>query len=407
MFTSKVLKSKPIPNLEHFTEIIDKRISDSIQVPFSIELWNGSVYSYGCGKSQFKILIKNKTGLAILSSLDELHISEAYVNELIDFEGNILNLIALRKYLKDTHRLVRLWQIVMPFLTKTLRRNRKAIAVHYEYDNEFYFSFLDSSRSYSHAVFTFDNEPLEVAQKRKLELAIKACDLKQGDRVLDVGGGWGSFVELAGKKGIEVTSLTISKNSEIYIRELIDREKLPCRIENIDFLAYHEKHLYDAIVVLGVMEHLPDYQTVIQKFDRLLKPGGRVYLDASASSRKFDSSTFVSKYIFPGRHSFFCLHDFLTKVAKENFEVISVYNDRKNYLLTCKSWAENLDRRHDEIANRWGERLYRLFRIYLWASVFGFQSQDLTAYRVVLEKARSTTQLLPRNLETLDYKSLA
>ena len=95
---------------------------------------------------------------------------------------------------------------------------------------------------------------------------------------------------------------------------------------------------------------------------------------------------FITRYIFPSGHSFFCLHDFLTALTHKNFEVLSIFNDRKNYFLTCKAWAEKLDRSREEITKRWGEKLYRMFRLYLWGSAYGFQSNGLGAYRVVLEK---------------------
>ncbi len=143
---------------------------------------------------------------------------------------------------------------------------------------------------------------------------------------------------------------------------------------------------YDAIVVLGVMEHLPDYPSVLQHFHRLLKPGGRVYLDASAFREKYSKPTFISRYIFPGDHSYFCLHAFLAEVAKTPLEVLTVHNDRHNYFLTCKAWAENLDHAQDEIVRRWGETLYRRFRLYLWGSAQAFLSRSMDAYRVVLER---------------------
>ncbi|HEX7719203.1 MAG TPA: class I SAM-dependent methyltransferase, partial [Woeseiaceae bacterium] len=254
-----------------------------------------------------------------------------------------------------------------------------------DFSNEFYLKFMDPSRCYSQAVFERDDEPLEKAQYRKLDFAIDVCRLKSGDRVLDVGGGWGSFTERAGRRGIQVTSLTISAESEAFLSDLIKREKLPCTVLNQDFWEYESPQPYDAIVILGVMEHLPDYPAVLRHLQRLLKPGGRVYLDASAFREKYSKPTFVSQYIFPGDHSYFCLHTFLAEVAKTQMEVLEVHNDRHNYYLTCKTWAENLDAAREEIVSHWGEELYRRFRLYLWGSAQAFLSRGMDAYRVVLE----------------------
>lgn len=91
-------------------------------------------------------------------------------------------------------------------------------------------------------------------------------------------------------------------------------------------------------------------------------------------------------YIFPGNHAFFCLHDFLAEVDKTAFEVLAVHNDRHSYYLTCKAWAENLEAAREEVVHRWGERLYRSFRIYLWGSAYSFANHGLEAFRVVLER---------------------
>jgi SAM-dependent methyltransferase len=174
------------------------------------------------------------------------------------------------------------------------------------------------------------------------------------------------------------------------LNDLIDRRQLPCRVVNQDFLAYRSPEPYDAIVILGVMEHLPDYPAVLRQCQRLLKPGGRVYLDASASRDKYDKPSFIARYIFPADHAFLCLHDFLHAVAKSPMEVLAVHNDRHNYFLTCKAWAENLDAARDEIIRRWGETLYRRFRLYLWGSAQAFLSRGAEAFRVVLERPLET-----------------
>jgi cyclopropane-fatty-acyl-phospholipid synthase len=168
----------------------------------------------------------------------------------------MLQFVGLRGALRDSHPLDYLWRRIAPWLIGRSTTNRQAIETHYEFDNDFYLKFLDASRCYSQAVFERDDEALETAQSRKLSFAVKACGLKTGDRVLDVGGGWGSFTEHAGRRGIEVTALTISDQSEQFLKDLIQRLQLPARVLNQDFLTYGSPEPYDAIVILGVMEHL-------------------------------------------------------------------------------------------------------------------------------------------------------
>src|SRR5262249_33912188 len=158
-----------------------------------------------------------------------------------------------------------------------------------------------------------------------------------------------------------------------------------CQVVREHFLEYKSKECYDAIVNLGVTEHLPDYAATLAQYQRLLKPGGRVFLDACASRTKYAFSSFVLTHVWPGNTTPMNLADYLNALEKTPFELIYARNDRHNYLLTAKRWAENLDHNRDEIVARWGERLYRRFRLYLWGCVHSFSTDDVTAYRLLLE----------------------
>lgn len=362
------------------------RIANRIKVPFAIRVFGDRNYLFGRGQPNIEIRVNDKAGLAAISGLDEVRICEAYMEGSLDVIGDMLGFISLRSALTDRHPLHRLWQRIAPFFTGSEHADRGAIASHYNFDNEFYFTFMDATRCYSQAVFERDDEPLETAQCRKLDFAIEACGLKAGDHVLDVGGGWGAFSEHAGRRGIKVTSLTIAHNSEQYLNDLISRLQLPCKVLNQHFLSHETTEPYDAIVILGVMEHLPDYPAVLQKFQQLLKPGGYVYMDASATREKYSKPTFISRYVFPGDHTLFCLHDFLASAAKTPLEVVAIHNDRHSYFLTCKAWAERLESARSEVISRWGEQLYRRFRIYLWGSAYAFLDYKADAFRVVLQR---------------------
>lgn len=371
---------------DRILKLIQRRVADQIKTPIEIRLWGGHSYVFGKGEPEIKVLVKDKDGLLALSTFDELGICEAYMAGKLDVIGDMLGFVSLRGMLRDSHPLHRLWRRIAPLFIGREQTDRDAIASHYDFDNDFYLTFMDPTRCYSQAVFERDDETLEAAQHRKLDFAIDACGIKPGNRVLDVGGGWGVFTEHAGRRGIDVTSLTISHQSEVFLTDLIQEQKLPCRVLNQDFLKYTSSEPYDAIVILGVMEHLPDYAAVLKQFLHLLKPGGHVYIDASAFREKYSKPTFVSRYIFPGDHTYFCLHEFLTVVAKTTLDVLTVHNDRHSYYLTCKAWAENLEAARDEIISRWGEKLYRRFRLYLWGSAYAFLSRGMDAYRVVLQR---------------------
>ncbi|WP_136514864.1 class I SAM-dependent methyltransferase [Geomonas edaphica] len=374
-----------IRSYDRAIRLIQRHLGDRISIPFRLQL-QGCSYQFGDAPPLISFTINDRNGLAALCSFDELKFCEAYMSGSIDIEGDMLQLPGFRSILTDRHVLDYLLSRMLPLFIGQTHTNQKAIARHYERDEDFFLTFMDATRCYSQAVFERDDEKLETAQLRKLEFALSSCLVKPGDRVLDVGGGWGTFTEYAGKRGIRVTSLTISGQSEQYIKDVILKFELPCKVIYQDFFDHAATESYDAIVILGVMEHLSDYHAVMRQFRKLLKPGGRVYLDASAYREKYSKPTFISRHVFPGNHSYFCLREFIKEVDKTEFEVMSVHNDRHSYYLTCKAWAENLDAAKDVIVERWGERLYRTFRLYLWGSAHSFLNHGLEAYRVVLER---------------------
>lgn len=345
----------------------------------------------GDGDVKFRILAQNERAVAALKSLDELRIGEAYILGDLDIEGNLLAVFDLRNSLSDRHPLLRFWSLVgqrMVFGRESTAR--KWIKQHYDTDADFYLAFLDrQARCYSHGYFENENESLESAIQRKLATAIEAAGIEPGMRVLNVGGGWGSFTEFAGKRGVRVTSLTLSEASEKYVNELIAREKIPCRIIRENFLDYRPGERYDAIVNLGVTEHLPDYAATLAQYQRLLKPGGRVYLDAAACREKFSFSAFIMNYIYPGDPTPLHLPSYLEALSKTPFELVMIRNDRENYTLTAKHWATRLDENREMIVQRWGETLYRRFHLYLWGCVHCFATDTMSAYRWMLQLPQS------------------
>jgi cyclopropane-fatty-acyl-phospholipid synthase len=330
--------------------------------------------------------LKERRSLLAFASLDETRIAEAYLDGSIDFEGSLLAALRLRPILSDRHPLAWLWKMwLVPFLVSQTRADTQWISEHYDEDPEFFGLLLGPTYCYSHAHFESDDEPLEKAMARKFDCALEACRLRPGQRVLDIGGGWGAFSRYAGERGIRVTSLTISEPSERFIQDLIQTENLPCEVVRRHLLDYESPEPFDAIVNMGVTEHLPDYRATLACYERLLVPGGRIYLDASSGTARYGNTSFIFKHIFPGNASTLCLHDYVEEVRRTPFELVSLHNDRRSYELTALHWARNLERHRDAIVERWGERLYRKFRLFLWGCVYSFGTRQLSAYHWVLE----------------------
>jgi len=358
------------------------------EVPFAVRAaGDGSVHRFGPGEPRFTLVVNNPRGVSALASLDLLGVTTAYLNGDVDLEGDFLAAINVRDFFSDRHPLQYAWRFVQPLLRGQVKSDKKWIAQHYDYDQDFYLLFLDRRhRCYSQGVFARDDEPLEDAMTRKLDFALGAVGARPGNRVLDIGGGWGAMTEHAGKRGIRLTSLTISKESEAFLKALVERGRLPCEVRREHLFEHQPVERYDAIVNLGVTEHLPDYAATLRKYDALLKPGAKIYLDASATRRKGGHATFLEKYIYPGNGSLMCLHEYLAEVAKSPFYLRGVWDDRHSYYLTLKHWAENLDRGRAEVERRWGKDLYRKFQLYLWGAADGMRLDRNQAYRVVLEK---------------------
>ncbi len=340
------------------------------------------------GEPAFTVQIVTEKGLAAMAAFDELRVAEAYMDGDLDIEGDLLTALKLRPVLADPHPFKYLLATYLePLLFGQVGRDKKWIKSHYDVDPNFFLLWLDGKlRAYSHGFFEDDGESLEAGMERKFRYAFDACGIKPGQRVLDIGGGWGSFLEFAGEQGVHVTSITISDESERTMRDLIRRRGLACEVVKEHFLEYRPVHAerFDAIVNLGVTEHLPDYRRTLAQYERLLKPGRRVYLDAYSGARH-GMPSFISKWVFQGNTSPLCLEKYLAEVARTPFEVVVIKNDRHNYFLSCKKWAENLESKRDEVIARWGKHLYRRFVLYLWSAANSFETGTLSAHHMILQ----------------------
>jgi cyclopropane-fatty-acyl-phospholipid synthase len=353
--------------------------------PFKVRMPDGAETTIGRGTARATLVVSTRQGLESLSSFDVVKVGEAYLAGHLDVEGDLSDLLALRTILTDRHPLQYAAKFVRPLLRGQVRSDHDYIAHHYENDPEFYLAFLDRRyRAYSQGVFEHPDEPLEDGITRKLDYALDAIAVGPGARVLDIGGGWGAFVEYGGQHGLHVTSLTISEASQRFVQGVIDEQRLPCEIRREHFFAHRPDEPYDAIVNLGVTEHLPDYERTLATYRSLLKPGGRVYLDASAARRKNRVTTFFESQIFRGNGSPLSLKDYVRALSRSPLELDVVLNDRVNYGITTRRWAENLDASRTAIEERFGPRQYRLFRLYLWGCVDGFRRDVIQAYRLVL-----------------------
>jgi cyclopropane-fatty-acyl-phospholipid synthase len=352
---------------------------------FAVRLPDGELVSFGAGAPQFRIVAKHRRAVATLAGLDEGCIADAYMAGDFDIEGDLMAALECRAKFRDRHPVSNAWRFLQSLVYGQIGTNARAIKVHYDLDPEFYLSFFDRTRCYTQGIFEHPDEPLEAAIHRKFDYCISACGMQRGTRVLEVGPGWGAFTAYAAERGIRVTGLTNSVKSYEYMQSLGPRLGLEWEMTQKDFLDFTPPHQFDAIVLMGIMEHLPDYPRVLNKFRQVLKPGGVVYLDASAQRVKYELSSFIYRHIYPGNHSFFDLAGFLAAVARTPFRPRAIHDDRHSYFLTFKQWAQNFEANREQIVRRFGARHFRRFQLYLWGSAHCFLTDTLQCYRVVLD----------------------
>jgi cyclopropane-fatty-acyl-phospholipid synthase len=354
-------------------------------VSFDVTLPDGAVQRFGPAAPSFHVTLKNARALRAISSLDEGRFGDAYLAGDIDIEGDMLSPFALRSSMKDFHLVTAAWRFIQPLIFGQIDTNRQAISAHYDIDADFFLSFLDpKTPCYTQGVYERDDETLDVATLRKFEYCFERCRLKPGDRMLEIGPGWGAWMEYASRRGVKCTGISISQVSIDYLNGRAKQLGFDWELIFSDLLQYQTDRKYDAIVIMGVIEHLPQYKQVLEKFMTLLKPGKFIFLDGSACTKKYELSSFMVKYIYGGNHSFLVLHDFLDKLAKTPLEVLEIFNDRHSYFLTFQQWARNFDAHRETVIQRFGEFNYRRFRLYLWGATYEFLSRSLDCYRMII-----------------------
>jgi cyclopropane-fatty-acyl-phospholipid synthase len=288
--------------------------------------------------------------------------------------------------------------------------------------NDFYSLWLDRDMQYSCGYFLTGAEDLDTAQEHKVEHICRKLRLQPGERLLDIGCGWGGLARYTAQKyDVHVLGVTLSKNQMLYANHEIARVNLGDRTV-VKLQDYRDLRAgsFDKIVSVGMFEHvgrshLPEY---FAQAYRLLKPGG-LFLNHGISRRMtgnsrasgwqtfvdrniLGSGSFVWRYIFPDGE--------LTPVSEVNalaeaagFEVRDVENLREHYALTLRHWVSRLEACRAEAIKAVGEVTYRTWRLYMAASAHGFESGNINVNQTLLakmDKGRSNIPLTRADLYT-------
>ncbi len=273
-------------------------------------------------------------------------------------------------------------------------RDARAVRHHYDVSNEFFELFLGPTMVYSCAIFSRGAQTLEQAQEEKLETVARKLALKEGDRVLDVGCGWGGFpLWAATKHGASVVGITLSPPQAEKARQRAEEAGVADRVE-IRVMDYRDLagsgERFDAIASIGMVEHVGASQIEVyaQTLAVLLEPGGRLLNHGITRLRHTDAEAgaFSERYVFPDAAPLHLSRN-LRALERAGFVTHHVEDFAPDYAETLRHWARNLDDNLDEAIRLAGPERVRVWRLYLRAARNGFLNGFTNIYQARCSKA--------------------
>jgi cyclopropane-fatty-acyl-phospholipid synthase len=438
----KTIDAAPYRGSELATELLQK-VFRHLPFSFSVRLWTGPSFAVGAPDaspdSRFTFWFKNPHAVSVLIlGKDPLRLAEAYFRSDVDIEGDLFAALQLRDYLEALRLPVgeRLSAMLMARKLRKLNEqslresegrgewqetdatapshgrevrghskdeNRDAIHFHYDVSNEFYRLWLDRAMVYSCAYFEEADTDLDDAQRAKLEHICRKLLLKPGERLLDIGCGWGALVIHAARHhGVRAHGITLSGRQLEVARRRIAEAGLEERVtvELRDYRELEGREMYDKISSVGMFEHvglknLPIYFATVH---RMLKPDG-LFLNhgithEQAGWDKNVSTEFINRYVFPDGQLDNISN--IQRVMEEvKFEITDVEALRAHYALTLRTWVARLERRHLRALEYVSEATYRVWRLYMSACALEFESGHIGIYQVLASKRGPQHARLP------------
>jgi len=391
--------------LEASRHIYELLASKTELPPPRIRTWTGK--EWGPSDAASTIVLHHPGSFAALfSPVSDLTAGEAYIYDDVDIEGDLVAALRFGAEVADSGlvtalRVARLARTLprhfrrndpeRPHLKGRLhsvRRDRRAVTHHYDTGNDFFELFLDPLMVYSCAHFLDPAEPLEVAQRRKLDLICRKLELGPGDRFLDVGCGWGALVvHAAAHYGVEATGVTVSGEQADVARKRAAEAGVTERVTILTDDYRHSAGRFDAIASVGMVEHvglkhLPEYFGHLR---RLLAPGGLLLNHGivTRARKRARGTSFVRTYVFPDGE----LHkveDAITAAEDSGFELRDLEALRPSYALTLQHWVANLEANHQAARAVVGERAYRIWRLYMAGSAVAFERGNIAVDQLLL-----------------------
>ncbi len=383
-FTNKVLKSNFLSTCERLRE-----------GQLTLRTPEGERYQFGTSGPEAEMVIRDWAAVSAMAAHGQVGLGETYVQGMWDtpsVEGLMAMAMTNRDHLGAYDQASPFHKAKFRLVDTVMRANsrrgsRKNIRSHYDVGNEFYALWLDDGMTYSSGLFDDGNTDLARAQSRKNDRALSR--LANGERVLEIGCGWGGFAEHASQEGRDVTGVTISRNQHSYAECRLDGR---ADIQLRDYRDIDGK--YDNIVSIEMIEavgtrYWPSYFSTLK---RSLAEGGRVLLQAITVNDSFfetykTSSDYIRQYVFPGG---MLLSDrVIAKQANDaGFAVRDSFAFGQDYARTCRIWAERLSAQRRRISEMgYSESFYRNWQYYLEICAASFAVGHTNVVQVELAHA--------------------
>jgi cyclopropane-fatty-acyl-phospholipid synthase len=376
---------------------IDHALADlrrRADIPLRLKLWDDRAHDLGPAP-MVTVSIPSRAALApfIQPSLDKL--ADAYIKGRIHVEGRIGDAIAACSRLVEAATPPSRARRAFSAVRASRQRDAQAIGYHYDVSNDFYAAWLDPRMVYSCAYFANGTEDLASAQLAKLDHILTKVRVQPGDRLLDIGCGWGALaIRAAQKFGARVTGITLSKNQCELARERVRAAGLTDRVD-IRLQDYREvTGGFERITSVGMFEHvgLNNLPTYFGRIRTLLADGGLAMnhgitsTDPDSRGSPYGAADFIDRYVFP-RGELPHLSLALKEMAGAGLEVLDVETLRRHYARTLSLWSSSYEERATEIARLVDAERFRIWQVYLAGCAFAFAQNWISIHQVLVCKA--------------------